>query len=110
MVNSIDVQGVDISIMEHHNIHIDTRKIQIIKILEIAGAALFFNLIFATIAFLYLEGQISNATTFIDYFYFGMVSASTVGYGDMTAQTTTAKIIVSIYLLLLFSLILSFAL
>ena len=115
IINSLDlpdinIQKSDINILEHHNIHIDFEKIKFMKIFEILIGAFFINLIFAIFSYFFLYNQISNATTFIDFFYFGIVSLSSTGYGDMSATTQKAKMCVSIYLLLVFSFILSFAL
>ena len=85
--SNVDIQKPDISIMEHHNIHVDLAKIKFIKIFEILIGAFFINLIFATFSYFFLYNEISNATTFIDFFYFGIVSLSTAGYGDMSATT-----------------------
>ena len=108
--SDVDIQKPDISIMEHHNIHVDLAKIKFIKIFEILIGAFFINLIFATFSYFFLYNEISNATTFIDFFYFGIVSLSTAGYGDMSATTQKARMCVSIYLLFIFSFLLSFAL
>ena len=81
-----------------------------IKILEICGGVLVFNSIFATLCYFFLYGQISNATTYLDYYYFGLVTIATVGYGDMSPTTQTARAAMSLYLIFLFSFVLSFAL
>jgi len=108
--SDVDIQQPDISLMEHHNIHADIRKIKMIKILEICGAVFVLNGIFATLCYFFLYGQISGATTYLDFYYFGLVTISTVGYGDMSPTTQTARAAISVYLVFLFSFVLSFAL
>lgn len=109
-LSEIDIQKSNISLIEHHNIHVDYAKIKFIKIFEILIGVFLINLTFATLAYIFLYNEISNATTYIDFFYFSVVSLSTAGYGDMAAITPRAKLSVSLYLLLVFSFILSFAL
>jgi inward rectifier potassium channel len=46
------------------------------------------NVVFA-VAY-YLGGGVSNATTFLDYFFFSIQTLATVGYGNMSPATTYA--------------------
>jgi hypothetical protein len=115
IINSLDLSDVNIqkpniNIIGHHNIHVNLAKIKFSKIFEILIGAFFINLIFATFSYFFLYNQISNATTFSDFFYFGIVSLTSTGYGDMLPTTRKAKMCVSLYLLLVFSVILSFTL
>ena len=61
------------------------------------------NTAFASITYTFFDGEISNAKTFVDYFYYGIVTTSSVGYGDMSPTTQKAKVWVTTYLLLCYS-------
>ena len=98
----------DSSIDKYNNI--DISKIKFHKIWQILIGAFILNFIFALLSYNLLYGEISNAVNLIDFFYFGMVSLSTAGYGDMAPITTKAKLCVSMYLLFIFSFMLSFTL
>ena len=87
--------------------HINLSKIKYVKIFEIIIGWLFINLIFATITYSFLYNEITNAVEFTDYFYFGLVTLSTSGYGDIAPKSRRAKIFISCYLLVLYSFILS---
>ena len=52
------------------------------------GVYLAVNIVFA-LAF-YFGGGVSNATTFLDYFFFSIQTLATVGYGNMSPATTYA--------------------
>jgi voltage-gated potassium channel Kch len=65
------------------------------------------NIIFATSIYYFLYGQISNAVTYFDHVYFATVSLTTIGYGDMAPTTQKARMWVSLYLFILYILLLS---
>lgn len=44
--------------------------------------------------------KIADSLSFVDAFYFGMVSISGIGYGDITAQSDAAVLFVSLWILL----------
>jgi hypothetical protein len=100
----------DTPIFVDNNSYIDFNKIKFIKIFQIMCCALIFNFCFSILLYTCFYGEISNAVTFTDYFYFGITSLSTAGYGDMAPITTRTKIIVTLHLLLMYAFILSFSL
>jgi hypothetical protein len=79
------------------------------KYLSIVFYILVINTAFAILTHAVFNGQISNARTLIDYFYFGIVTLTSTGYGDMVARTQHAKIWVSAYILFAYSFIIYLA-
>lgn len=67
--------------------------------LNLLLTAFLFVSVFAAITYTFFPGQIKNATTLTDYVYFGAVTTTTLGYGDMAPTTTAAKLWVSAYVL-----------
>ena len=85
-------------------------KIGTTKVIKVLVTALFMNFIFSTILYFFFYGQISNAVSYVDYFYFGLSTLTTAGYVSMAPITQATKTIVSLYLIFIFSVILSTAL
>lgn len=54
-------------------------------------------ILFSLLTYFFLNGEISNAKTYIDHLYFVMMSSTTVAYGDMTPTTQRARLIMSVY-------------
>ena len=71
---------------------------------RILSALALFMLALGTLVMHYVEDL-----TFIDSFYFSVVSLTTVGYGDITPTTSFGKIFVSLYLLVGIGIIAAFA-
>jgi hypothetical protein len=90
--------------------NLDLSKIKFTKIFTIIICAFVLNFAYSLCCYYFLYGEISNAKEYTDFFYFGLVTLSTTGYGDMGPTTTKAKIFISVYLLLLYSFMLSIAL
>lgn len=89
---------------------VDVSKIKFNKIFQIMIGVFIINFIFASIAYVFLYHDFSNAYNFIDFLYFGITTISTVGYGDILPITRRAKIFVSIYTIFIYSFMLSFTL
>jgi hypothetical protein len=89
---------------------IDYSKISLLKIIKVLLVAFILNLVFSTILYFFFYTQISNAITYIDFFYFGLASMTTAGYGDMAPKTSAAKTFISLYLIFIFSFMVSIAL
>jgi hypothetical protein len=89
---------------------INFSQISATKILKVYGFTVFISLIFSTILYTFCYGQIKNAYTFNDYIYFGFETLCVSGYGDMSPESTLSQVIISIYLLVVFSFIISLAL
>ena len=80
-----------------------------LKYLSIVFYLFIINILFALITYAVFNGQISNASTIIDYFYFGIAILTATGYDSMVATTQAAKIWVSSYILLTYSFIIYIA-
>jgi voltage-gated potassium channel len=65
-----------------------------------AGGALVGSLVYGTAGAFFLREEFSNVEGLIDALYFAVVTASTVGYGDVTPQTETATLFALSYLVL----------
>jgi hypothetical protein len=92
------------------NNYIDISKIKVSKIFQIMVSVLIINFIFSSIAYSFLYDDFGNANHFIDFLYFGLVTISSTGYGDIVPITRRAKVFVSVYLLFIYSFMLSFTL
>lgn len=57
-----------------------------------AGAAIVGAQIYGTVGTYALREHFSSVTTLVDAFYYTLVTASTVGYGDATPQTQVARL------------------
>jgi len=89
---------------------IDLSKLGYIKVFKVLVAALTMNFIFSTILYFFFYGQISNAKSYTDYFYFGLSTLTTAGYVSMAPITRLTKTFISLYLIFIFSVMLSTAL
>ena len=89
---------------------IDLSKIKFKKIFMVMTGVLIINIIFSFIIYMALYDEFSNAHHYIDFFYFGLVTISSTGYGDIIPITRRAKMIVSTYSLFIYSFMLSFTL
>lgn len=67
--------------------------------LALLGFALGVNILFAMLTFLFFRGQIENAETAGDYFYYAVGSLTTSGTGDMIPMTDAVQIWTSMYVL-----------
>lgn len=57
-----------------------------------SGLVLAGVMLYGTVGAYSLRGQFSNVDTVLDAFYFTLVTASTVGYGDVTGQSQFARL------------------
>jgi hypothetical protein len=62
-------------------------------------AALFINVNFAALTYLFFHGQIRGATTFIDYMHYAIGSLTTAEVAGMIPETSGAKLWTSLYIL-----------
>jgi len=65
-----------------------------------AGGALLGSLLYGTAGAFVLREEFVNVTNFVDALYFAVVTASTVGYGDVTPISPTARLFALSYLVL----------
>jgi hypothetical protein len=90
--------------------NINLSKIRFKKLFTIIICVFVLNILYSLCCYYFLYGEISNAKDYTDFFYFGLVTLSTAGYGDMIPTTTRAKMFISVYLLVLYSFLLSITL
>lgn len=57
---------------------------------------------FSSILFLFFENHIKNCHTFVDHLYFGTITVTTIGYGDMYPTTQVSKIMSVFYILTIY--------
>jgi voltage-gated potassium channel len=59
-------------------------------------------IIFTVFIYIFFNGQYSNCNTFIDHLYFSISSFTFTGFGDIVPITQIAKLVTSIFVLLIF--------
>ncbi|MFC6863674.1 NAD-binding protein [Halomicroarcula sp. GCM10025817] len=74
------------------NRHRFTRDIDLTTAQLAAGAALIAAQVYGTVGTYALRDEFGSVSTVTDAFYYSIVTASTVGYGDLTPQTQQAKL------------------
>ena len=68
-----------------------------IKHLKTIGIMLIIIILFSLSLYIFFYGEISNASTFIDYLYFGMMTTTTIGAGDMVPTTQRLRFYMTLY-------------
>lgn len=67
--------------------------------LSLLAFAILINLIFALVTMIFFHGEIENANSFIDYFFYAVGSLTTGDIGDHTPKTKAVKLWTSFYVL-----------
>ena len=79
------------------------------EIIKLSGFAILINLIFTLFLFSWvtdddITGLPKNKTErFISLFYYGVTTFTTTGYGDICAKSSRMKLVISFYMILIFS-------
>ena len=68
-----------------------------IKHIKIVILLLFVVILFSLGTYFFLNGEISNAKTFIDHLYFSMMTLTTAAYGDMVPTTQRSRLFVALF-------------
>ena len=68
--------------------------------LSLLAFAIFVNVVFATLTMLFFHGQIDNATTFADYFYYAVGHLTTSGAAHLEPKTTAVRLWTSMYVIM----------
>ncbi len=68
--------------------------------LALLGFALFVNIVFAMMTFVFFHGQIKNAKTAADYLHYAVGSLTTSGTADMVPLTDAVQLWTSLYVLI----------
>jgi hypothetical protein len=69
-----------------------------IKHLKTIGILLIVIVLFSASLYTFFYGEISNATTFIDFLYYGMTTTTTLGAADMVPTSQRARLYISLYM------------
>ena len=70
---------------------------QHIKHLKTIGILFIIIILFSLSLYIFFYGEISNASTFIDYLYFGMMTTTTIGAGNMLPTTQRLRLYMTLY-------------
>ena len=69
-----------------------------IKHLKTVGLLLLVVILFSLSLYIFFYGEITNATTLVDYLYFGMMTTTTLNASDMNPTTPRLRIYISLYI------------
>ena len=69
-----------------------------IKHLKTVGLLLLVVILFSLSLYIFFYGEITNATTLVDYLYFGMMTTTTLNASDMNPTTQRLRIYISLYI------------
>ena len=67
--------------------------------LSLLAFAVGINVIFAVVTMVFFHGEIENANTFIDYYFYAVGSLTTADIGDHVPKTKAVKLWTSAYVL-----------
>ena len=69
-----------------------------VKHLKTIGLLLIIIVLFSASLYTFFYGEISNATTFIDFLYFGVTTTTTLGAEDMVPMSQRVRLYIAIYM------------
>ena len=69
-----------------------------VKHLKTIGLLLIIIVLFSASLYTFFYGEISNATTFIDFLYYGVTTTTTLGAADMVPTSQRARLYISLYM------------
>ena len=69
-----------------------------VKHLKTIGILLIIILLFSASLYTFFYGEISNATTFIDFLYYGVTTTTTLGAADMLPTTRGVRLYIALYM------------
>lgn len=69
-----------------------------VKHLKTVGLLLLVVILFSLSLYIFFYGEITNATTLVDYLYFGMMTTTTLNASDMNPTTQRLRIYLSLYI------------
>ncbi|MFB6353925.1 MAG: NAD-binding protein [Halobacteriales archaeon] len=85
------LSAIDLPAVLAHRRRFD-RRLDLSPAQQAAAAAILGAQVYGTVGTYALRGQFGNVHTLVDAFYYTIVTASTVGYGDAIPQTQLAKL------------------
>ena len=69
-----------------------------VKHLKTIGILLIIILLFSASLYTFFYGEITNATTFIDFLYFGVTTTTTLGAEDMVPMSQRVRLYIALYM------------
>ena len=69
-----------------------------VKHLKTIGILLIVIVLFSASLYTFFYGEITNATTFIDFLYFGVTTTTTLGAASMIPTTQRVRLYIAIYM------------
>ena len=69
-----------------------------VKHLKTIGLLLIIIVLFSASLYTFFYGEISNATTFIDFLYFGVTTTTTLGAEDMVPMSQRVRLYIALYM------------
>lgn len=69
-----------------------------VKHLKTIGILLIIIVLFSASLYTFFYGEITNATTFIDFFYFGVTTTTTLGAEDMVPISQRVRLYIALYM------------
>ena len=69
-----------------------------VKHLKTIVLLLIIIVLFSASLYTFFYGEISNATTFIDFLYFGVTTTTTLGAEDMVPMSQRVRLYIAIYM------------
>ena len=70
----------------------------LIKRLKTIGILLIVIVLFSASLYTFFYGEITNATTFIDFLYFGVTTTTTLGAEDMVPMSQRVRLYIALYM------------
>ena len=70
----------------------------LIKRLKTIGILLIVIVLFSASLYTFFYGEITNATTFIDFLYFGITTTTTLGAEDMVPMSQRVRLYIALYM------------
>ena len=69
-----------------------------VKHLKTIGLLLIIIVLFSASLYTFFYGEITNATTFIDFLYFGVTTTTTLGAEDMVPMSQRVRLYIALYM------------
>ena len=69
-----------------------------VKHLKTIGILLIIIVLFSASLYTFFYGEITNATTFIDFLYFGVTTTTTLGAEDMVPMSQRVRLYIALYM------------
>ena len=69
-----------------------------VKHLKTIGILLIIIVLFSASLYTFFYGEITNATTFIDFLYFGVTTTTTLGAVDMAPTSQRVRLYIALYM------------